>query len=55
MRKVVKGERKKKREKIMTLIVATNFFAGRPPKRRATGMPTARANNKHTYNQPSSN
>ena len=42
MRKVDDGEKKK--EKIMTFIVATNVVASRPPKRRPTGTPHARAN-----------
>ena len=45
MRKVDDVEkRKKKREKIMTFIVATNVIASRPPERRPTGTPHARAN-----------
>ena len=50
MRKVDDGEekrkkkRKKKKEKIMTFIVATNVVATRPPERRPTGTPHARAN-----------
>ena len=43
MRKVDDGEEKKK-EKIMTFIVATNVIASRPPERRPTGTPHARAN-----------
>ena len=47
MRKVDDGEEKKekrkKRNKIMTFIVATNVIASRPPKRRPTGTPHARA------------
>ena len=47
MRKVDDGEkkkRKKERKKIMTFIVATNVVASRPPERRPTGTPHARAN-----------
>ena len=48
MRKVDDGKRKEKREKrkekIMTFIVATNVVASRPPERRPTVTPTARAN-----------
>ena len=49
MRKVDDGEEKekikrKKRNKIMTFIVATNVVASRPPERRPTGTPHARAN-----------
>ena len=46
MRKVDDGEekRKEKKEKIMTFIVATNVVASRPPERRPTGTPHARAN-----------
>ena len=52
MRKVDDGEKKKekkkkkkkKKEKIMTFIVATNVIASRPPERRPTGTPHARAN-----------
>ena len=50
MRKVDDGEekekrkkKKKKKEKIMTFIVATNVIAIRPPERRPTGTPHARA------------
>ena len=51
MRKVDDGEekkrkkrkRKEKRNKIMTFIVATNVIASRPPERRPTGTPHARA------------
>ena len=47
MKKVDDGEekekRKKKKEKIMTFIVATNVIASRPPERRPTGTPHARA------------
>ena len=54
MRKVDDGEKRKekrkKRKKIMTFIVATNVIASRPPKRRPTGMPHARA--KITLTQP---
>ena len=47
MRKVDDGEEKKekKKEKIMTFIVATNVIASRPPERRPTGTPHAHANN----------
>ena len=48
MRKVDDGEKKRKKKekkkKIMTFIVATNVVASRPPERRATGTPHARAN-----------
>ena len=45
MRKGSDGEEKrKKKEKIMTFLEATNVVASRPPKRRPTGTPTARAN-----------
>ena len=46
MRKVDDGEKRKKKrkEKIMTFIVATNVVASRPPERRPTGTPHARAN-----------
>ena len=46
MRKVDDGEKKEKKEKkkIMTFIVATNVVASRPPERRPTGTPHARAN-----------
>ena len=48
MRKVDDGEKKKKKKrkkkkKIMTFIVATNVVASRPPERRPTGTPHARA------------
>ena len=41
MRKGSDGGEKKK--KIMTFLVATNVVASRPPERRPTGTPTARA------------
>ena len=48
MRKVDDGEEKKekrkRKEKIMTFIEATNVVASRPPERRPTGTPHARAN-----------
>ena len=47
MRKVDDGEEKrkeKKKEKIMTFIVATNVVASRQPELRPTGTPHARAN-----------
>ena len=44
MRKVDNGEEKRKKKKIMTFIVATNVIASRPPERRPTGTPHARAN-----------
>ena len=54
MRKVDDGEKKRKRKKkrkkkkkIMTFIVATNVNASRPPERRPTGTPHARANLRH--------
>ena len=40
MRKVDDGKRKKK---IMLFLVATNVVASRPPERRPTGTPHARA------------
>ena len=43
MRKVEDGKRKIK-EKIMSFLVATNVVASRPPERRPTGTPHARAN-----------
>ena len=46
MRKVDDGEEKrekKEKEKRMTFIVATNIVASRPPERRPTGTPHARA------------
>ena len=42
MRKV--DDVKKRKEKIMTFIVATNVIASRPPERRPPGTPHARAN-----------
>ena len=43
--KLGKKEKKEQRkQKIMTFIVATNVVASRPPKRRPTGTPHARAN-----------
>ena len=45
MRKVDDGEEKKekkRKEKIMTFIVATNVIASRPPECRPTGTPHAR-------------
>ena len=49
MRKVDDGEKKKK-EKIMSFLVATNAVASRPPERRPTGTPHARANTlNYTY------
>ena len=47
MRKVVDGKRKK--EKIMVFLVATNVVASGPPERRPTGTPHARAKNKNNY------
>ena len=49
MRKVDNGEKKgkkeeKRKEKIITFLVATNVVASRPPERRPTGTPHARAN-----------
>ena len=44
MRKVDDGKRKKKKEKIMSFLVATNVVASRPPERGPTGTPHARAN-----------
>ena len=44
MRKVDDGKRiKKKKKKIMSFLVATNAVASRPPERRPTGTPHARA------------
>ena len=47
MRKIDDGKKEKKKkkekEKIMTFIVATNVVASRPPERRPTGTPHARA------------
>ena len=43
MRKVDDGK-KRKRKKIMSFIVATNVVSSRPPERRSTGTPHARAN-----------
>ena len=42
MRKVYDGKKEKK-EKIMSFLVATNIVASRPPERRPTGTPHARA------------
>ena len=42
-KKEKKKEKKRKRKKIMTFIVATNVVASRPPERRPTGTPHARA------------
>ena len=36
-------EKKRKKEKVMLFLVATNVVASRPPKRQLTGTPTARA------------
>ena len=52
MRKGDDGEEEKKRgekKKIKTFLEATNVVASRPPKRRPTGTPTARANEFHTF------
>ena len=43
MRKVDEGKKKEKRENNVVL-VATNVVASRPPERRPTGTPHARAN-----------
>ena len=43
MRKVDDGKRKKRKEKIMSFLVATNVVASRPPERRPTGTPHAYA------------
>ena len=43
MRKVDDGKKKKK-EKIMLFLVATNVVASRPPECRPTGTPHARGN-----------
>ena len=37
-------KKRKGKEKIMLILVATNVVASRPPDRRPTGMPYARAN-----------
>ena len=42
-KKKKKEKKRKKKKKIMTFIVATNVIASRPPKRRPTGTPNARA------------
>ena len=39
-----KEKKEKKKEKIMPFLVATNVVASRPPERRPTGTPHARAN-----------
>ena len=39
-----KGRIQKKKKKIKTFLVATNVVASRPPERRLTATPTARAN-----------
>ena len=48
MRKVDNGkkikQKNKRKEKIMLFLVATNVVASRPPERRPTGTPQARAN-----------
>ena len=38
-----KNEKNGKKKKIKTFLVATNVVASRPPERRLTGTPTARA------------
>ena len=43
MKTIEKKKEKKRKEKIMTFIVATNVVASRPPERRPTGTPHARA------------
>ena len=43
-KKKKKKKEKEKKEKIMTFIVATNVISSRPPERRSTGTPHARAN-----------
>ena len=43
MTKVDEGEEKKRKEKIITSIAATNVVASQPPKCRPTGALTARA------------
>ena len=48
MKKSADGEEKKtgeKEKKIKTFLVATNVVASRPPERRPTATPTARAKN----------
>ena len=48
MRKVDNGEKRKykrkKRDKIMLFVVATNVVPSQPPKRQPTGVPIASAN-----------
>ena len=51
MRKGSDGEEKKEK-KIMAEIVATNVVASRPPERRPTSTPTARAKNPISKNCP---
>ena len=41
-----KKKSKRRKEKIMLFLVATNLVASRPPERRPTGTPHARANYK---------
>ena len=48
MRKGRDGENEKKEKKIKTFLVATNVVASRPPERRPTATPTARAKKKIT-------
>ena len=43
MRKGDNGENEKMKKKIKTFLVATNVVASRPPERRPTATPTARA------------
>ena len=43
MRKGDDNEEEKKKKKIKTFLVATNVVASRPPERRPTATPTARA------------
>ena len=47
-KKKKKRKEKKEKEKIMTFIVATNIVASRPPERRPTGTPYARAKKENT-------
>ena len=42
---------KKKEKKIKTFLVATNVVASRPPERRPTATPTARANKDDNNNE----
>ena len=46
MRKVDDGKKKKRKERIMLFLVATNVVASRLPERQSTGTPHARAKRK---------